>query len=44
MFGGTLGAIGGVRPAARFEMEMHDPELGRSIHHGYDINVLPVIS
>lgn len=44
MFGGTLGAIGGIRPASRFEMELHDPVLGRSIAHGYDISVLPVIS
>jgi hypothetical protein len=44
MFGGTLGAIGGIRPAARFEMELVDPILGRTIRHGYDIDVLPVIS
>ncbi|WP_315838093.1 DUF2848 domain-containing protein [Bradyrhizobium prioriisuperbiae] len=44
MFGGTLGAIGGVRPASRFEMELHDPVLGRSIKHGYDVIELPVIA
>ncbi|MGL4495334.1 MAG: DUF2848 domain-containing protein [Beijerinckiaceae bacterium] len=44
MFGGTLGAIGGIRPAARFEMELHDPVLGRTISHGYDVAVLPVIA
>jgi hypothetical protein len=44
MFGGTLGAIGGIRPATRFEMELVDPVLGRAIRHGYDIDVLPVIS
>lgn len=44
MFGGTLGAIGGIRPAARFEMELEDPVLGRTMRHGYDIDVLPVVS
>lgn len=44
MFGGTLGAIGGIRPASRFEMELTDPVLGRSIRHGYDVTVLPVVS
>ncbi len=44
MFCGTLGAIGGIRPATRFAMELHDPVLGRTIRHAYDIEVLPVIS
>lgn len=44
MFGGTLGAIGGIRPAARFEMELEDPVLRRVIRHAYDIDVLPVVS
>lgn len=44
MFCGTPGAIGGIRPAARFEMELHDPVLKRSLMHGYDIEVLPVVS
>jgi hypothetical protein len=44
MFGGTLAAIGGVRPASRFEMELHDPVLNRTLRHGYDIDVLPVIT
>lgn len=44
MFGGTLGAIGGVRPASRFEMELGDPVLGRSMKHGYDVVQLPVIA
>lgn len=44
MFGGTLGAIGGIRPAARFEMELIDPVLNRAISHGYDIADLPVVS
>lgn len=44
MFGGTLGAIGGIRPATRFEMELVDPVLGRSITHAYDIVDLPVVS
>lgn len=44
MFCGTLGAIGGIRPAARFEMELEDPVLGRQIRHAYDIDCLPVVS
>ncbi len=44
MFGGTLGAIGGIRPASRFEMELEDPVLGRSLTHAYDIAVLPVVA
>jgi hypothetical protein len=44
MFCGTLGAIGGIRPATRFEMELADPILGRSIRHAYDIEVLPVVT
>jgi hypothetical protein len=44
MFCGTVGAIGGIRPAERFEMELEDPVLGRKISHGYDVVALPVVS
>ena len=44
MYCGTLAAIGGIRPASRFEMEIEDPVLGRTLKHGYDINALPVVS
>jgi len=44
MYCGTLGAIGGIRPAARFEMTLEDPVLGRSMSHGYDVDALPVVS
>jgi len=44
MFCGTLAAIGGIRPAGRFECELIDPVLQRSIRCGYDINVLPIVS
>jgi hypothetical protein len=44
MFGGTLGAMGGIRPAGRFEMELHDPVLKRTLSHAYDIVPLPVVS
>jgi hypothetical protein len=43
MFSGTLPARGGIRPAERFEFEFEDPVLGRSLRHGYDIEVLPVV-
>jgi Protein of unknown function (DUF2848) len=44
MYCGTLAAIGGIRPAARFELELEDPVLGRTLRHAYDISVLPVVS
>jgi Protein of unknown function (DUF2848) len=43
MFGGTFAAKGGIRPASRFDYEIEDPVLGRSIRHGYDVVVLPVL-
>jgi Protein of unknown function (DUF2848) len=44
MFCGTLGAKGGIRPAARFEMELDDPVRQRRMTHAYDIINLPVIT
>jgi hypothetical protein len=44
MFCGTLGAKGGIRPAARFEMELEDPVLKRRMTHAYDVVDLPVIA
>ena len=44
MFCGTLGAKGGIRPASRFEMELEDPVLKRSMTHAYDVIDLPVIT
>jgi hypothetical protein len=43
MFGGTFAAKGGIRPASRFEFELEDPVLKRSIRHAYDVIVLPVL-
>ncbi len=43
MFGGTFAAIGGIRPASRFEFELEDPLLKRAIRHGYDVIELPVL-
>jgi hypothetical protein len=43
MFCGTLAARGGVRPTERFEFEIEDPVLGRSIVHGYSVRILPVL-
>jgi hypothetical protein len=42
MFSGTLPAIGGLRPAQRFEFELEDPWLGRSLRHAYAIRTLPI--
>jgi len=44
MFCGTQPAIGGIAPADRFEMELEDPVLGRSIRHAYDIRALPLVT
>jgi Protein of unknown function (DUF2848) len=42
MFGGTFAAIGGIRAAERFEYELEDPVLKRTIRHGYDVITMPV--
>ena len=42
MFCGTLAARGGIRPAARFTMELEDPVLKRKLRHDYRVRVLPV--
>jgi biotin operon repressor len=44
MFCGTFAAIGGIRPAPRFEGELEDPRTGRRITLAYDIEELPVVS
>ncbi len=41
---GTVNAIGGIRPAPKFMMELHDPHLNRSLRHEYAIHVLPEIN
>jgi hypothetical protein len=43
MFGGTFAAKGGIRPATRFEYEIEDPVLKRTIKAGYDVLTLPVV-
>jgi hypothetical protein len=42
MFGGTFPAIGGIRPADRFEFELEDPVLQRRLAQAYDVRSLPV--
>jgi Protein of unknown function (DUF2848) len=42
MFGGTFAAKGGIRPAARFMMELEDPVRGRKLTHEYAIRCLEV--
>ena len=44
MFLGTFGAKGGVRFATRFEMELFDPVLKRTIRHGYTIEAIPEVA
>jgi len=41
---GTVGAIGGIRPAARFRMELADEQTGRRIAHEYRAVSLPVVA
>lgn len=41
---GTLAAIGGIRPAAEFRMELVDEEGGRTIAHQYHTHALPVVA
>lgn len=41
---GTVAVQGGIRPAQVFEMELHDPKLGRSLHHRYVVEVLPEVA
>lgn len=41
MMCGTLAAKGGIRPSSRFEFELYDPVLQRTISSGYDIRSLP---
>lgn len=43
MYCGTLAAIGGIRPAERFDVEIEDPVLGRKISYGYNVNTLPIV-
>lgn len=41
---GTVGVIGGIRPACDFEMELYDPRRRRSIVHRYAIQSLPLVA
>jgi hypothetical protein len=41
---GTVAAIGGIRPATEFRMELVDEVLGRTISHGYRSIELPVVA
>jgi Protein of unknown function (DUF2848) len=41
MFCGTLAVHGNIAFADRFEMELNDPVLGRTISHAYTISTLP---
>jgi len=42
MFGGTCGAIGGVRFSSRFSLELIDPVLNRKIEHSYAVHPVPI--
>jgi hypothetical protein len=44
MFCGTMGAIGGIRPSPRFDIELEDPVLGRNLVHGYRVQSLPIVA
>jgi hypothetical protein len=38
MFCGTLATLSSIQPAPLFEMELHDPVLGRTIRHSYRVH------
>ncbi|VVE48283.1 DUF2848 domain-containing protein [Pandoraea fibrosis] len=42
MFCGTLAAIGGVAGGEQFDIELHDPVLGRTIRHRYATQALAI--
>lgn len=44
MFCGTLGVKGGIRPAQAYDMELHDPVLGRTLKHRYEVLEIPLRS
>ncbi len=44
MLCGTVAAIGGIRPATVFEMELADPRSGRVIRHRYTQTILPEVA
>ena len=44
MICGTVGAIGGIRPAPAFAMELFDPVRELTIAHAYRIHSLPEVS
>jgi hypothetical protein len=44
MFCGTLGAIGGVRPAAAWRMALRDPARDREITLEYAVSALPIVA
>lgn len=44
MLCGTLAALGGVRPAERYRMTLHDPVRDRTIALSYTVACLPVVS
>ena len=44
MFCGTLPCVGSIRPSERFDMELEDPVLGRTLTHSYHVQSLPVVA
>nr|WP_321463914.1 DUF2848 domain-containing protein [uncultured Cohaesibacter sp.] len=44
MLCGTLSAIGGVRSALKYKLELEDPVLARQINLSYDVKLLDVVS
>ncbi|MGQ7845223.1 DUF2848 domain-containing protein [Granulosicoccus sp. 3-233] len=44
MLCGTLGAIGGVRPAREYRMSIEDPVRNRRIDMSYNVSTLPIIN
>ncbi len=41
---GTVGAIGGIRPATSFTMELFDPRRGLALRHSYEAEILAEVA
>lgn len=44
MLCGTFAAIGGVRPARSYRMEVSDPHLGKTMGLSYTVETLPIVA
>jgi hypothetical protein len=43
MYGGTLPVVGEIGGGERFEIELEDPRLKRTLHHAYGVETLEIV-